>query len=80
VHATVTGGRRAPRRAAGGGRVDTPAGGGQAVIPAGAIVLMGTHAYAMGKGGYGGSPNAEARKVYQHGERLVCPLAFSGDN
>ena len=81
MHTAVTGGRRAPRTPAGGGRADTPAvGGGQADTPAGAIVLMGTHAYAMGEGGYGGSPNAEAGRAYQHGEWCVCLLAFSVDN
>ena len=43
---------------AGGRRADTPAGGGQA----GAILWMGIHAYARGKGENGGSPNAEAGK------------------
>ena len=49
---------------AGGRRADTPAGGGQA----GAILWMGIHACARalwGKGGYGGSPNVEAGKMYQ---------------
>jgi len=35
-----------------GGRADTPAGGGQASIPAGATLRMGIHAQAMGEGGH----------------------------
>jgi hypothetical protein len=53
---------------------DTPAGGGRAdgrtprwaADRGGAILRMGIHAYAMGKGGCGGSPDVEAGKTYQH--------------
>ena len=48
----MAGHQRAVGIPAGGGRADTPAGGGQAGIPAGAILRMGIHACAMGKGVY----------------------------
>ena len=35
-----------------GGRADTPAGGGQVSIPAGATLRMGIHAQAMEEGGH----------------------------
>ena len=40
-------------------------GGGKANTPAGATLLMEINACAMGEGGHGGSPNAEARKTHQ---------------
>jgi hypothetical protein len=53
------------RRTAGGRRADTPAGGGQVDTPAGATLQGGIYAYAMGEGGYGGSPIGEAGKAHQ---------------
>ena len=35
-------------------------------IPADAILRMGMHSYTMGEGGYGGAPDVEAGKTYQH--------------
>ena len=61
----MAGRQRTADTPAGGGRADTPAGGGQA----GATVYYGWM-YMLtlpvwGKGGYGGSPSAEAGKTYQ---------------
>ena len=68
------GGRRTP---ADGKRVDTPAGGGQADTPAGAM-LQGIHAYAMGEGGYGGSPIGKAGRFINNSSTqstvLCCEL------
>ena len=60
----MAGHRRTADAPAGGGRADAPAGGGQA----GAMLRMGIHHMLTlwGKGGYGGSPNAEAGEMYQH--------------
>ena len=58
----ATSGRRTPRRAA-DGRTRTPAGGGQG----GALYYGWAYMLTLwGKGGYGGSPNVEAGKMYQH--------------
>jgi hypothetical protein len=70
IYYSVAGHQRTADTPAGGGRADTPAGGRQAGIPAGATILrMGIHAYATGKGGYGGSPNVETGNIYQHPPR-----------
>jgi hypothetical protein len=43
-------------------RADTPAGGGQADAPAGAVLQGGVHACPMGEGGHGGSPIGGGRE------------------
>jgi hypothetical protein len=48
VYTAVTGGQRALRTSADGGRAGTPVGGGQADTPAGAIALPGIYACALG--------------------------------
>jgi hypothetical protein len=64
VHYSVTDHQRTADTPADGGRADTPAGGGQADTRGGAILRMGTHSHAMGKG--------RIRREPQRGGRERC--------
>ena len=74
----MAGHQRTADTPADGGRADTPAGGGQRTGGHGGGALYYGYAYMLtlwGKGGYGGSPNVEAGKMYQQLKPSVNQIA-----
>jgi hypothetical protein len=70
MYYSMAGHQRTADTPADGGRADTPAGGGQADTGGGAMLRIGTHAYAMGEGGMRMEP--------QRGGRERCIISTRG--
>ena len=76
----MAGHQRTADTPADGGRADTPAGGGQAdtggALCYGWACMLTLRSTLWGKGGYGGSPNVEAGKMYQQYFPSALPQQF----
>jgi hypothetical protein len=72
----MAGHQRTADTPAGSGRAEIPAGGGQADRGGGLYYGWAYMLTLGGKGGYGGSPNVEAGKMYQQGKQKQIALYY----